>query len=759
MFDQNESVNTAPERDSATSALHRELTNDRENQRDTQKDSQRDSQKDSTSDSPSDSSNGSQTGSQKDVASTPADTQSASYADQINQLFGHLTIVDVLSAAVSPVEQGESASTAPSDNHKGDADTSNNKGDGTGSTGAERSDLAKPPADVNAQALKKLQDDPHLKAEHKKLDDEITKLEKGMDKSSAEYKHLEDMRQNMETFEMRAVSQNPPLSPSEVAAVYKDVTTLITTKDGPNVPVNQANRVLAAEQLMMHAADPHTIDQGARGTCNVTTVEARMFTKNPSAASGLITEVATTGEFQYPCTTQHIKIDKDSLQFHQNKYGKVEESSIPPADGDRSYASQIFQVAAVNVAYQDGPVTVSDYDGTEHKYAPGTVEYRQQDGKPDGKPPHSGDVLWDVAANKPVTVKDKDGNDVPVHSPSVDDDQIVDAYQKIAGSGDEKFYLINKDFVDGDGSKVNTFTSEAELKQKIEDAQKNGKLPLILAVNSGQEPFFTDSGGGAAGGAGGGHVVTIEGIDKDGKVIINNQWGADSKHSVDLHELYMATFKPSDAVAVIGRDVASNKQDNYSEELEHLRLQHAENKISESDYVKQLAFLTKEAVKDAQDNHGGKLDTRTENELFAMLSDVKGDGTGRNWKWLQSQVYESVADGILTNNGDVGHTARTGEKIDLADNYVDSIPKDAAEQLYKAGDSWLYYNSDDYDNMYKALRGKSPTEIKRMDELFKAEHGESMEEYINDRFKRHPEERDKAIALLHAAQSGDVQAA
>src|SRR5262249_14230955 len=86
----------------------------------------------------------------------------------------------------------------------------------------------------------------------------------------------------------------------ELAATAHELTRLLEAKDNPKLGVSAADRVLLAEQALEHAADPTAIDQGAHPTCQTTTVEARIFTTDPSKAVKLIADVSTTGEYMPP---------------------------------------------------------------------------------------------------------------------------------------------------------------------------------------------------------------------------------------------------------------------------------------------------------------------------------------------------------------------------------------------------------------------------------------------------------------------------
>src|SRR5262249_3369019 len=86
-----------------------------------------------------------------------------------------------------------------------------------------------------------------------------------------------------------------------------------------------------------------------------------------------------------------------------------------------------------------------------------------------------------------------------------------------------------------------------------------------------------------------------------------------------------------------------------------------------------------------------------------------------------------------------------GEKI------VDPRVVHTALQELKDGQHSL--KDDDFDRMNKALAGKSAGELQEMESAFKKEHkGQSIEDYLRDRWKDHPDELKKALDSLHAGQ-------
>ncbi len=133
------------------------------------------------------------------------------------------------------------------------------------------------------------------------------------------------------------------LDASEIVKTYENVSRLIESTG--QSAIDQPGRIKIAEQALHHAAYPTQIDQGRHDTCNVSTVEVRTFMRNPSAATKLIADVATTGSFTSADGTK-MTVDAKSLKTDE------ESSQNPTPDRERSYASQVFQIAAANVYWQ-----------------------------------------------------------------------------------------------------------------------------------------------------------------------------------------------------------------------------------------------------------------------------------------------------------------------------------------------------------------------------------------------------------------------
>ena len=128
---------------------------------------------------------------------------------------------------------------------------------------------------------------------------------------------------------------------------------------------------------------------------------------------------------------------------------------------------------------------------------------------------------------------------------------------------------------------------------KLAELKEGKKLPIIIQVHTGMEPFLKDSGGGAAGGSGGWHVVTITGFEPPNKVAIDNQWGEAKDHTganmVNTHDLYLCTLDTEKTAQKTHEQVAWNKahhQVDTNKSLDDLRFQHATGQLDNEDYVK-----------------------------------------------------------------------------------------------------------------------------------------------------------------------------
>lgn len=315
----------------------------------------------------------------------------------------------------------------------------------------------------------------------------------------------------------------------EVRETYKQVNRILDKNEPSLVGLSEKEREMLAKQILSNACNTNDIGQGGHKTCNVAAVEVRTYAQDPAAAARLVADVALTGKY----TTRdghEIKINKGSLTPHD------EAKTDPPMSGGRNFANQIFQVAAVNVYYQ------------RH----GDKRYEQRE--PSGKDGDTGERLVDYSVNPPKegpTWFDKltsQDFDFFYNSPNLGGPAIVDIGNQITDNKGKSWYFAQKDNAGGD---VPTVSSQEDLLRQLENAANSGQLPVVLRVNTRNEPFWTDSGAGKAGGSGGWHVVTVTDFagGSPPKIMVDNQWDRNSDHdskssAIDLPTLYRAMQMP-----------------------------------------------------------------------------------------------------------------------------------------------------------------------------------------------------------------------
>ncbi|HEY9871408.1 MAG TPA: hypothetical protein V6D08_19780, partial [Candidatus Obscuribacterales bacterium] len=339
-------------------------------------------------------------------------------------------------------------------------------------------------------------------------------IEDKVDDSQHRAKFIADMAR----FEQRAQKQG--IKPDDVARTYYEISRLLDAAG--DKPLTSRQRIAVAEQVMSQAANPGSIDQGVYGTCNVASVEVRTYTRDPVAAARLVADVAITGKYEAADETE-VKIRAESIK----PYSGAE--SNPPEDGTRSHASQIFQVTAANLG---------------HARKNPHYEYVLQAPTPSD----NGERLYDRSRGRDdeeVTETCK-----PVRSPNLSEDQLVELTNLITGKQEKDFVIVHDGYRSSDN--ILRIKSEQELSEALALAVRNGRLPVIVRVDAGNQPFFRDSDGGTAGGSDGAHVVTVTGYDQGppARVTIDNTWGSKSDHpggsEISLHDLYLSMREAGD---------------------------------------------------------------------------------------------------------------------------------------------------------------------------------------------------------------------
>jgi hypothetical protein len=305
--------------------------------------------------------------------------------------------------------------------------------------------------------------------------------------------------QQMDTFEQRAKAESLP--EKQVIDTYDQLSRLLEANEA-KVPLQ--DRVLAAQTFAYHMANPETVDQGLHNTCNMTSLSKReIFINTAAGAAEVLASTAIAGEYTAP-DGQKIKIDGSSL------VPGAEEKNHPPLDGDRSYATQLMNLALINDALQRRmpPEYYSQERPTEHGSTGEVVRYA-------------------------------DGTEVRRNKPGIYTAEIQAEGTRLEGR--TKFMLQHDGFVNQ--SNLSTFASKEEFLAKLKEikASPNEKFPPILLVDA-NDPIFNGYG---ETNKPSWHVVLIKGFDEaTGKVSILNQWGRHEDKTVSIEDLYRSTRTP-----------------------------------------------------------------------------------------------------------------------------------------------------------------------------------------------------------------------
>lgn len=420
---------------------------------------------------------------------------------------------------------------------------------------------------------------------------------------------LAKFKADMVRFEQRSADSG--MSDKQVSDTYKEVGRLFD--GGPNAKVGDKDRVKIAEQVMSNAASPTSIDQGRHDTCSVTSLESNIYTRNPAEAAKLVADVTLTG--------QYTAKDGTTVKAPESAFTPDRESAkdITP-DGERSLASQIFQITAVNLHHK------ADGQGKEYKQVPVAPENADKD---------NGERLLD-----------KDGKEV-ARSPKVPDTGMGKLHEMITGEKDKGDTVLSNGVPDYKGDPK--FKSPEELGKKLEELKRDGKLPAMIIVHTSNPPYNH-------GEKGEWHAMNVTDYDaQKGEVKVDNQWGANGdkiKTPMKLDELYRATLEPT-AGAKWQNDHDLNKQNQA-------RDRQMEDNIkkdpSNSDRMKQITEMEKST------ENGTKIGSKELTEFMQK--------SGKEWNAQKENgtFDQKDQDQVLHKLGKVFDKMPLAEKMDFLNN-------------------------------------------------------------------------------------------
>jgi hypothetical protein len=339
------------------------------------------------------------------------------------------------------------------------------------------------------------------------------------------------------------------------------------------------DRATLAEQILSRTAYPERAKQGGHQTCNVSSVEERTYATQPSAAARLVTDVALTGQYTAPDGT-HVKVDPKQDAESQKAYFGY---------GQREQASQIFQVAAVNVFY----AKQNAQTGKDLHY---------EEVKPEG-PGDTGERIMDYSKNPPEVVSKK--------GPNLTQPDEAAILASITGRSDKGVFLQTDDHGDqlpGHSSITDQTTvikSEQDLVKALSDAKASGNLPLIVRVYPQNEPFSSAMGADPITGSKSSHSISIVGYDAGPPPTVKYDNPATASSATDkmsVHDLFRSMHTPQESSEILQADVQAGKDAgkvDHAKEIELLGLQKSVGKISDAQYEQGLHDIINELGKNS----------------------------------------------------------------------------------------------------------------------------------------------------------------
>lgn len=318
-------------------------------------------------------------------------------------------------------------------------------------------------------------------------------------------------RNDMATFEQRARERG--LSSQEISNTYHQISRILNASDtgGSNLPADQ--RLAVASQVMHNAATPSDIRQN-QNTCNVTSLETRLYSRNPAAAARLVADVATTGSFTGTDGTT-VTLDPESMQPSQVGTDNFEQESER-----RSLASQLFQVTAANIANRQDT-------------SRGTFQYFQR--QPANK--ESGEQLLDLSTNPPQVIGDEPGMAGHING-------LIGVEQSITGDTNAGSFLYggNMGRRSSRGFQIN---SADALGERLQTLNESGQLPAVVFVHADAAMFNPRNDRQPDDLNGDGHFVTVTGYDPATRTVrYDDQYGREDDHNdtgIPLEQFYNST--------------------------------------------------------------------------------------------------------------------------------------------------------------------------------------------------------------------------
>ncbi|HEY9760209.1 MAG TPA: hypothetical protein V6C97_33945 [Oculatellaceae cyanobacterium] len=469
-----------------------------------------------------------------------------------------------------------------------------------------------------------------------------------------------EFAKRMDEFEARVPKD---ITVADVADTYKSVSRLLDEHSKTPPLTSLDERLALARQILAQAAEPGIISQGMHNTCSVASIESVVYTRHPEKAAAMLADLALTGKFTGAYGTQ-LQMNPHPKDFQGKDYSVMR-------DGERSYASELFQLAAVNLLYRELPKQ-------------GDLRYEQSYVPSEKHSQETGEGLYKYDSGK----REKVANN-PLILPFAYRDVeygITGIEEKTSLLGNAKYLKPVSKELECLSDSVAMFTSEEDLEKQLADIKARKGFPVIISVNTGNEPFVHDNPASAAL-PGNQHAVTIRDYlpGDPSKVLFNNEWHRKDNHdtlqtAVTVHELYLSTFTPKDSSELLQRDIFhSNKfgQPDRCAELEELRLRWISGNLNNEDFTSRTIREWEKILGDVRHHKLTEVAIKRSGEQIETIVQAlpMHDSMRLVEKFNESGAYtqKDLAEIVRTYAVDVVHRIEKGDFrqcLELADDYM-----------------------------------------------------------------------------------------
>lgn len=348
---------------------------------------------------------------------------------------------------------------------------------------------------------------------------------------TAELKSILDpvMRENLERdrqiFRQRLGADN-----IEYGKTLDAVSRLLEAENGK---VDQEQRILAARSILYNAAHPETISQI---TCGAGALEHKLYSTNPSIPAEMTASVALQGNW--------TGTDGKTISFPTEGLPPVS-TEFPPSDGQCSYASQLFQITAVNDIGQHLNPPMIFSPGRTH------VSKREVDGKPFEMRTTIGEC-WVLPNGEKRSFLDE-GTGVFSRTGGLTSFEVSSEVYRLTGK--KLGVMCNRTYDLDDtpadqappgiaDSNLDDVRSQQAMEARLQLLKEQGNLPVIISVSS--AAIRTLDGSSVQNASVPDHFVTIDDYTPahDGqpaRVMLHNQRGSSYNGWMNLTDIFKAT--------------------------------------------------------------------------------------------------------------------------------------------------------------------------------------------------------------------------